>query len=238
MHSPEIGASFGIICERLKRAGLLGVAERVAAAHDITPAVLLAVTGRVSPAQVALFHALVAAGQDAAGIARLLGWGEAAVARELGTPEARPTPSPKSGPRLAASAALRGNLEVLREHRSRLLAEVRVLDDMISDGERLCSVVESLELAPTGSASPEMEHLVSFGEHGAIVLRIAANHGVALHHLLGPGAPGSPEARIARRDAAIALAEQAGIGCAVAARILRVSGETARRLQLERKTAA
>ena len=147
-------------------------------------------------------------------------------------------PSRESGVHPRNLSALRAHLGSLQDHRSRLLAEVSVLDDMIADVFALCAATEVSDLAVEARAEvAEQEYLACFGDHGVLVTRIAAERGVPLHHLLGPGTPATIRARAARRDAAIALAH-AGVGCTTAGRILRISEELARRLQHERKTAA
>jgi hypothetical protein len=162
-----------------------------------------------------------------------LGSAAATEGRNLNAPLTR-----ESGVRPRDLSALRAHLGSLQDHRSRLLAEVSVLDDMIADVFALCTAIESNKLAPAARAElAEQEHLAPFGDYGVLVTRIAAKRGVPLHHILGPGRPATVRARAARCDAAIALA-QAGVGCTTAGRILRISEELARRLQHERKTAA
>lgn len=150
---------------RLAAARLLHVVDRVAAAHDTTSGALLTVTGRVSPAQAALFRALAAERQDAAGIAKLLGWGEAAVVKAIGLPEPRPTPAPESGVRPADLRRL------IAAEVDKAVAPLRVEIAALQDALLARTLAE-----PRGPAAPM-----------AIVRAILAKHGVPLEDLLGGG---------------------------------------------------
>lgn len=123
---------------RLSAARLLPVAERVAAEHDLPLETLLSVTGRVSPAQAALFRALE---RPAAEVGRLLGWAEMAVTAALEMPDA-----PKSGVRLVAEkrAHARRPIDAMDARLTKLEKRVRNLGRL---GERIRALSHELRAA-------------------------------------------------------------------------------------------
>jgi predicted transcriptional regulator len=166
------------VCARLREAGLLHVADRVAAEHDITSGVILTITGRVAPAQAALFRALAAEGQDAAAIARLLGWGETAVSKTLGMPEPRPTPEPDSGARDPFEGRIRRSVDRrfvrLRADLRDSEAARRALAEKLAVMEsRLRCLERRLDIDPASASLPVAD---------AVIRAVAAARG------LGPAA--------------------------------------------------
>ncbi len=224
---------------RLKTAGLLPVAERVAAQHDMPVSALLNVTGRVSPAQAALFRALAAEGQTAPTIAALLGWGEVAVAREVGMPEAAPTPNPKSGARrrlrpstpprevpleevtVAVPEMLRDMLCLVEERATGLATAIDALtaerEQVKSELEQLRLCLDALGVSPTTTAT---NYVKLHGDDGTVAA-VAARYGVTIDRLLF----GSMQRDVcaARRAVAIELVERRKVSSSTVARMLRVS---------------
>lgn len=198
------------VAKRLMAAGLMPIAERVAAEREIPVAALLGVTGRVSPAQADLFRALSASLLPAE-IAAMLGWGETAVLRALGLPDARPTPVPESGER-----AVKPPEPLPAAKRKPTPLEIKVdgidkrLRNMSRIGERVRRLSYDLALArkeiealrsevaecratvaaasPTAildSADREAErHLARFPDAVDIVRAAAVDRGVRVHEIL------------------------------------------------------
>jgi hypothetical protein len=155
--------------ERIQSAGLWPIVERVAAQNDVKPAALLVVSGRVSGAQTALFRALATEGRDAHAISSLLGWGEAAVARELTIPEPAPTPPPQSGVRKIARPAKNATLE----------AEVRILKREVRSLKSMIGVLSGKLYTVVRRAEG------SDGDARHVLRAVAREHRVTAAALLG-----------------------------------------------------
>jgi hypothetical protein len=118
------------------------------------------------------------------------------------------------------------------------LAVVEALRVIRADAEALAARLDAALEAATFVAlsaadkpldvSPEARLRV-FRERGDAVIRIAAEHGVSLALLLGPGPPANPRIAAARKAAAAVL-YASDTRVADIARILRLSPEGARQL--------
>lgn len=207
------------ICLRLREAGLVAVVDRVAEQHDTTSGVLLTVTGKVSPAQATLFHALAAEGLDATTIARLLGWGEAAVERVVGMPEPKPSPVPPSGPRPEPepSCDLRTLIALaVAEAQAPLLAAIADLRETVLARRRPRN--RHRPLTPEAKAAEVNAWVDAHGELGVAVRRVALAHGVPIERLLSPE---RTKLVIAARRAAVTELTRIGLSQSDIGRILR-----------------
>lgn len=152
------------ICARLRAAGLLEVAERAAKRIDLRLADCIAEPPEVTGGHRALWAALAHAGKSAQEIGALLGWPEAAVARELPTrtrPAPRPikkAPSPRPPPMTASEAAAH------LERYGRAGELVRQMCD--AAGVRLDELLSSSRLAPVSVCRRELIGRLSRGDLG------------------------------------------------------------------------
>lgn len=113
----------------------------------------------------------------------------------------------------------------LRRHRETLAGLLAEVDEALVDVELLAAPIAALEVdAEKAAESSDHAHLAQYGEHGAIVLRVAEEHRVPLRQLLGPGTCHLARAHTARIAAARALLA-AGATKPAAARVLRLTTE-------------
>lgn len=215
---------------RLTAARLLPVAERVAAEHDVPLPTLLSVTGRVSPAQAALFRALPV---PPAEVARLLGWGEAAVRRELGMAEARPTPAPESGvtprkkrgrPTTPAVEARLATLEEIvsgytpeeqKSVRQRLAMLERSVAALLAknDLRRRVATLEEKLAGLTGTLDALLDRPTPAVRYTRIAQEVAEKHGTTVAALRGRARSG--ETAEARRELVQRLADEGASSTAI-----------------------
>lgn len=139
----------GIICERLKRAGLLAVAERAAKRVELRLADCIAPPPEVTGRHRALWAALAREGKSAAEIAVLVGWPVDVIVRELPRSKriaAVCAPRPAANAKKAAAQARDLEQHLARYGRAGALvremcaAACVPIEDMLS-GSRLAHVI-------------------------------------------------------------------------------------------------
>jgi hypothetical protein len=103
----------------------------------------------------------------------------------------------------------------------------------------LAAAMAAVGAVAPGDEAAERAHLAAYGAHGRAVVAVAAEQGVPLRLVLGPGAP-APAARAARRAAVEVLLLEAGLSAGDCARVLRLSEQAVRdhRAAFARKAAA
>ena len=196
------------IVERLKRAGLLDVAERAAKRVELRLVDCIAGPPEVTGGHRALWSAL-AREKTPAQIAALVGWPEAAVARELPAPAA---PPPDSGPRVIGRAKpLRSRpprtaepravvTTTLPEQTDALIAAIeervdklyRSASAMLSEAETARAELDGLRrqlrgveaVASTSARALAVAHLRAHGDDDGAAVEIAARVGVTPERLL------------------------------------------------------
>lgn len=162
------------ITGRLRAAGLLAVAERVAKREELLLHHVIAIGGDPTGGHVALWRALAAEGKDAAALAAILGWPAAVIEASLARPKpklvARIPAAPKSGPRAVRPAPV-DVAAVIEAAVAPLRAEVAALR-------------QELTPRPTGPSKAEL-HFARYGAAGEVVREMAHAAGVPLDLLVG-----------------------------------------------------
>lgn len=162
------------ITGRLRAAGLLTVAERVAKREELQLHHVIAIGGDPTGGHVALWRALAAEGKDAASLSAILGWPAAVIEASLARPKpklvARIPAAPKSGPRAVRPAPV-DVAAVIEAAVAPLRAEVAALR-------------QELTPRPTGPSKAEL-HFARYGAAGEVVREMREEAGefgtVALH---------------------------------------------------------
>lgn len=184
------------ITGRLRAAGLLAVAERVAKREELLLHHVIAIGGDPTGGHVALWRALAAEGKDAAALAAILGWPAAVIERHVERPKPRlvpppappvklvaPLPAPvpvasvappaprKSEPRAVKPRAPRPEVNVRAIVEAAVRAAVEPLREEIGNLRSLLFASES-----------ERE-LRDYGAAGEVVRAAAKKHGVLASHV-------------------------------------------------------
>lgn len=233
------------IVARLKRAGLLPVAERAAKRVDLRLVDCIAGPPEVTGGHRALWSALAREGKAAGQIAVLVGWPEAAVARELPAPV---PPPPDSGPRVvgrakplrsraprlaaprsvvtttlpeqtdALIAAIEERIDKLSRGASVLLSEAEKARAELAGLRRQLQGVETV--ASTSARALAVAHLRAHGDDDGAAVEIAARVGVTPERLLS----GSMQRDVcrARREIAEHFAAEKKASFAEIARMLNI----------------
>ena len=165
---------------RLRAAGLLDLAERVARREELQLHHVIAIGGDPTGGHVALWRALAAEGKDAAALSTILGWPAAVIEANLARPKPKlveriPAP-PKSGPRAVRPAPV----DVAAVIEAAVAAAVAPLHGEIATLRKQVDLLQQrFDARETDDA-----HLSRLGAVGDVIRDVASRRGVSLQALL------------------------------------------------------
>lgn len=161
---------------RLRAAGLLTVAERVAKREELQLHHVIAIGGDPTGGHVALWRALAAEGKDAAALSAILGWPAAVIEASLARPKPRLVPDPpKSGPRAVVPR---------KPSKFRIPAELRAMVEVVT--EPLRQQIRNLTIS-VGILSARLErgNEINLTAVELVLSEVSASHGISVATLLG-----------------------------------------------------
>lgn len=192
MSGDDINADAISIVDRLKRAGLLTIAERAAARAELRLKDCISL-GEVTGGHVALWRALLASGKTPRQVALLVQRREDVIVREtkasvavVVVPEPRPTPVPKSGvrktsPKPPAPVPPPPPGLTSGEVKAMIDATCAPLRGRIAELERRLSLFAT---DPKGGEELAHAHLSHYGSLGEVVRKVAHDFNVPIFELL------------------------------------------------------
>jgi hypothetical protein len=178
------------IVARLRAAGLLALAERIAKREELLLHHVIAVGGDPTGGHVALWRALAAEGKDAAALSALLGWPAAVIERHVERPKPRLVPAPAPPVKLVAPLPAPAIPEPReseerprRLHRRRAQADVDIIEKIVGP---LRVQVRTLQIAlATLTARLDRSLRPDPGSVDRVLDEVAASYGITVAAMCG-----------------------------------------------------